>query len=647
MTRLLLSVLLVACDTATDPLATEFTDCDPLSYSRCADPFPSSFFLREDTSTPTGVRVHLGPTTLPFTNQGELSYQPDPKYWNELDGFSPMTPLIVEIPGMAIGTLPGHANIGDSLLEASDVIVVDWDTGERHPVWCELDYAGNAIEGSRMLYIRPATPYLNGHRYVVALRHIGDAAGAPITPSEGFLALRDDVETNNFDLEGRRDLYAEIFGKLTDAHWAQEDVHIAWDFTIKSAESVAGRIQFMRTDAKERVGADGPPYVIDEVQEFTPEQELHTWKRIHGRMTVPLYTETDSSDTLLTRDSSGMPTYNGETTVPFTIVVPRTAQTNPRPLQLLQYGHGLLGGQDEVHSGYLAEVADRYGYILFAVDWTGMKEDDVDAITLMLVQDLGRFATIAERTQQGYLEFAAAIWMMQGAMVRDEAMRVEGTALIDASDVVYYGNSQGAILGGGYVASSPEIERATLGVGGMPYSILLTRSSDFVPFFAMFQSVYDDERDLVLWMALIQQIWDPGEAGGLGRQMNAEPLPGVSAKQILLQDAIGDAQVTTLGAHNMARAYGATNPNVPLVELWGIASVDGPVTGSAITEYDHGAPVVPQDNTPPNDEFDTHEDTRRAFAGQEQMAHFFETGEIVNYCVGACLCAEGNCDAVP
>ncbi|GDX80487.1 hypothetical protein LBMAG42_22980 [Deltaproteobacteria bacterium] len=644
MSVLLLS--LFACDPAEDtgPSPTEFSDCDPIAYERCATPFPSSFYLRDDATSPTGVRVHLGATTIPYTQQGDLSYQPDPKYWNELDGFSPMGPLIVEIPGMSADNLPGHASIGASLEDGSALVLLDWDTGERFPAWAELDYAGYAIEGSRSLYIRPAMPLLNGHRYVVALRNIVDTAGAPKMPSEGFAALRDGTETDTWDIEGRRELYEDIFTRLEADGWARSEVTVAWDFTVKSADAVGAKIGFMQEDAAARVGTSGPPYVIDSVVEYTVEENAHTWKRVYGRMTVPRYTEEDEPGTLLTRDSENMPEYAGDTTVPFTIVIPRTAETDPRPLKLLQYGHGLLGSQDEVEGGYLSELSDRYGYILFAVNWTGMDEDDYDAVALMLLGDLSRFAMLPERSQQGYLEFAAATWMMKGAMVADEAMSVNGTALIDPSEVFYYGNSQGAILGGGYVAVSKDITRATLGVGGMPYSLLLTRSADFIPFFAMFQSVYDDERDLVLWMALLQQVWDPGEAGGFGRQMNMEPLPGVPAKDVLLQDALGDAQVTTLGAHNMARAYGAVTIDPPVNQVWGVETVAGPHAGSALVEFDFAAPIMPQDNTAPDDEFDTHEDTRRAWAAQEQMAHFFETGEVVNECQGACLCAVGQCD---
>jgi hypothetical protein len=110
----------------------------------------------------------------------------------------------------------------------------------------------------------------------------------------------------------------------------------------------------------------------------------------------------------------------------------------------------------------------------------------------------------------------------------------------------------------------------------------------------------------------------------------------VPSKQLLLQDAIGDAQVTTLGAHVMARAYGAVQVGTPVQELYGIETVPSGWAGSALAEHDFGAPPVPETNLPPDAQYDTHEDTRRSPAAQQQMDTFFRTGVIEHYCDGAC-----------
>jgi len=231
--------------------------------------------------------------------------------------------------------------------------------------------------------------------------------------------------------------------------------------------------------------------------------------------------------------------------------------------------------------------------------------------------------------------------LMRGAMATDAALAFPNTdgvptAIVDPNTLYYYGNSQGAILGGAYLAQSTFIDRGVLGVGGMPYHLLLHRSADFTPFFLLFQQVYPEERDIGFFMTLMQQLWDSGEAAGYGRQMTSEPLPGTQPHQVLLQDAISDAQVTTLGAHNMARAYGGWQVGEPFEEIYGVQTSEGGIIGSALAEYEHGADPMPENNTPPDPDQDTHEDTRRTFAAQEQLWHFLTTGEVLDYCDGIC-----------
>lgn len=387
----LLPALLAGCPAPTDsaaPMATELSDCDPIAPDYCAFPFPSSFYLREDSGTPTGWRVSLGPTTIPYTDQGEISYQPDPARWNELDGFSPLGPLLVQFDGMANANLVGHDRIGDSLADGASIVILDWDSGERMPYFAELDYAGMALEGERTLIIHPVVPLRNGHRYVVGVRDLVDASGAPLSASPAFAALRDGTATEDFDVESRRDLYGEIFSRLEADGWDRDELLVAWDLVIKSTDAIAGKSLWMRDDARQRFGDGAGRYTLE-----TPADEVdeHIYREIHGTMTVPYYTDGYDIGTLLSRDGDGMPSYQGEAEVPFTIRVPRTAKDDPRPLPLLQYGHGLLGDQGEVGAGYLGEVANRYGYVLFAVDWTGMKGEDSDAITEMLL--LGSWGT--------------------------------------------------------------------------------------------------------------------------------------------------------------------------------------------------------------------------------------------------------------
>ena len=634
-----LLLLLAACsgDDAKDSgvVPGAFSDCDPLAPLHCAMPFPSSFYERADSTSPTGVRVHLGETTLPITLQG---LQPSPDAWNERDGFSPWGPILTLFEDLSLQGVPGHDRIADSLLDTSPILVFDAETGERQPFFAELDVGGNRFPGREMLTIRPVAPLANGHRFIVAMKGLQTNAGAPVAVSEAFAALRDGTPTEDGDVEGRRELYGDIFAKIEAQGWSKSDLQLAWDFHVASKEGITGKAVFMRDDALSRVGNDGPDYVIDSIEDDVSE---HTWRVVKGHFTAPLYTDFDGPGSILTRDADGMPYANGETSVPFTVRIPRTAQTDPRPLKLLQYGHGLLGAHDEMDGGYLNELADRYGYVLFACDWTGMKSEDSDAITLMIASEIDEFRMIPERSQQGFVEFTLLASLMQGALASDPALMLEDdagdeVALVDTSTVWYYGNSQGGILGAAYLALSPVIERGTLGVPGLPYSLLLPRSADFTPFFALFLAVYPDQENVTFWMALMQTLWDSAEGSGYAQHTVDDVLPGSPVKQVLVQDAIGDAQVTTLGAANMARAYGAVQVGTPYQEIWGVPTVAGPHVGSAITEFDFGVDPGPYENLPPNGATDTHGETRQTRAAQDQMDHFFRTGEVIEVCDGVC-----------
>ena len=66
--------------------------------------------------------------------------------------------------------------------------------------------------------------------------------------------------------------------------------------------------------------------------------------------------------------------------------------------------------------------------------------------------------------------------------------------------------------------------------------------------------MYPDPAEVSLWLALMQTLWDPAESSGYTPALTRAPLDGSSDKELLLQVAIGDAQVTTLGAEVMARA---------------------------------------------------------------------------------------------
>ena len=178
--------------------------------------------------------------------------------------------------------------------------------------------------------------------------------------------------------------------------------------------------------------------------------------------------------------------------------------------------------------------------------------------------------------------------------------------VIDTSKLYYNGNSQGGILGGALTAVSPDFTRAALGVPGMGYSTLLTRSIDFDTYAAILYPAYPDELSRPLALSLIQMIWDRSEPNGYAHRMTSDPLPNTPAHEVLMNVALGDHQVTNYQADVEARTIGASI-HTPVVYdgrwpnfdvAWNIPAISSyPHSGSAIVYWD-GGPVRPDPSDP-------------------------------------------------
>jgi hypothetical protein len=606
--------------------------CDPLDDSLCALPYPSSFFLKA-ADTPSGFQVDFAPDSLPKDRDG-LQISPD--FMNEKDGFSTLGPLMTWFDDLSMDGVVGHENLADYAAPDAKIVLVDAETGDRVPVWAELDMSARD-DSQRLLYIWPAVPLEHARRYVVGLRGLKTNAGQPVGVSDAFQALRDGQRTDDDDIEIQRKRFKTIvFPALEAAGVPQDDLQLAWDFVTVSHQSSVGRMEFMRDDGLARIGDGGPAYTVKTVTDHDCASEPIA-RDIIVTMTVPMYTEKAGPNTLLTRDQGGMPFYNGDEQVDVLVRVPCSLVAEPHPGPVLQYGHGLLGNKDEAYTGWLSRFANDNGYVVVAANWSGMAAEDVPAISLMIVEDPSNFAIIPERSMQGFFEQVMALRLVDGAFADDPSMTYGGVSVVDRDHHYYYGNSEGSVMGGAYLALSPDLDRGVLGVPGMPYSLLLDRSNDFTPFFTLMRAKYTDDREISFMIESFEALWEPGEAGGYAYDMNRDPPEGMFPKQVLLHAALGDAQVTTLGAEYMARAYGASTIAPETRPIFGVDEQPSGFSGSAIVEWKYAdVPDAPVLDTPPDDSSDPHECPRREPAGQEQIRDFLATGVVNQYCDGVC-----------
>lgn len=278
------------------------------------------------------------------------------------------------------------------------------------------------------------------------------------------------IPTQDPDIESRRGVFRDIFAKLRAIGVEPLTLLLAWDFHTASRESLLHRMLHMRDDAVARLPAAGPTYEIRDIQRnFSAHIDAH----IRGVMHVPLYMHSALPGSELVLDANDRPVFQRLTPVQFTILVPRSLIERGAVGRILQYGHGLFGSQSEVTVGYLQEQANRYGYVLAATDWWGLAQDDVPAVAVMIATNVSRFRIVPDRCHQGILNNLLLMRLLRSRLATE--LRFNARPVMDPTRVSYYGNSEGGILGGVYMALSQDVTRGCLGVFGVRRRIVALR----------------------------------------------------------------------------------------------------------------------------------------------------------------------------
>jgi len=615
--------------------------CDPLDTRECLLPFPSNFYYRD------------GHVDMPIEGmpQNVAGVAMDPTESNRNDGFSPNTAILTYVEGLdaEASNLSKWTDLESSFAEDATVVVVDIDSGDRVPLWTELDAKADE-DVDRLLEIHPAVALEEGHTYVVALRGLVDTDGTEIAPTDTFRAYRDGLVTELTEIEDRREELEHGFDALGAAGVERDSLQLAWTFTVATAESISGRMLHIRDDALAQLGDAAPAFTVTSV---TPNSHDNIALQIAGTYTVPNYLTFDGSPgnryfygdgVIPTGDE--MPIANGTVQATFLCNVSVAAIAATEPAHLVQYGHGLLGSEREINAGNVRAFGNEHNVVFCATKWAGMSEDDIGNAVATL-GEMGQFPTIVDRLQQGVLnQIFLGRWMMHpdGLASLPEMTRADGTAMIDTAHLDYDGNSQGGIMGFMLAAVSPDIERAVLGVTGQNYSLLLSRSVDFATYEAIFEPAYPNDLDRVMIIAMTQMLWDRGEGAGYIQHITDDPYENTETKEVLLHVAFGDHQVSELTAMIAARTMdvpihrpvSAEGRSGEVEPGWGLESITYPSDGSGLIIWDSGSDPIPFENLPPSTGRDSHEDPRADADVRQQKASFLFEDTLVDVCDDAC-----------
>jgi hypothetical protein len=646
----------------------------------CMLPFPDNYYTVTDPSSSTGLRVDFKTEGMPANAYGtHIEAAP----YNASDGFSPGSTIVLKVPGintvadvLATGAVPIN-HIGEYTEKNTPVVVIDAQTGERWPIWVEID-STVSNPSNAALEIHPAVNFTSGRRYIVALRHLTNAAGEHLEAPSAFRYYRDNVPSEQAAINARRPHFEEIFSRLKAAGIKRRDLYLAWDFTVASNASNTSRELAMRNAAFAQLGdtnlADGipqgvsPSFQISSVEEEPNPGQIA--RRVKGTFQVPCYLFPNCGPAgTFHLDASSAPIQNGTWTANFDCIIPDSVVSGPaeagRPSL---YGHGLFGSAAEVGSSPQRSLSQAHKIVQCATDEIGMAESDVP-VAIQALQNLSYFPALPDRLQQGLLDelYLGRAMISPTGFATSAAFHQDGTletsSVLDRGHLFYNGNSQGGIMGGALTAISPDFTRASLGVPAMNYPVLLPRSVDFDPFAGILYPSYPNETARPLILDLMGMLWDRGEPDGYAERMTGNPLPDTPPHQVLMDVAFGDHQVTDYQADVEARTvgaaahkpilYGGRWPNTDV--LWNVPAIGNRTyTGSAIYYWDIG-PVreepfesgtflgvepPPYENLPDRSGQDPHGAPRAAAAEQQLVSDFFN-GAITR----ADNCGNGPCYA--
>jgi hypothetical protein len=602
-------------------------------------PWPNAIYLNPDPGTRTGLRLALAKETLPVTGTGVAL---DPARWNTADGFSPATPIIAYFPErLDPAVLVGWRDEAASLAADSATVLVDMQTSTRIAHMSEIDANARRDDDRQALVLRPAVRLLPNHRYAVGLtKRLRTLAGVPPASPPLFDAIASGRGQDNDLAKKQAARMPDILGALAAAGVARSDLVLAWDFVTGSDEALTAHVLAMRDQALAAAGDNGIGYTITSTEENLNPKVL---RRIRGTFTAPLFLtsgDENKPETEMVWGPDGQPKQNGTYEAPFVVIVPAAAKKGPLPL--LFFGHGLFnsgeGALGDASGSYVQDFADEKGYVVFSTDWIGLSahEDPVKSKTNGAagdaLADFNKLPWLTDRLQQALVSAMVLVRTMRGKVARDPLL----ASVTDAAHLTYYGASLGGIMGTSFMAYDPDVTRGVVHVPGGFWSTMFERSSNGREVKLIIAGPYPDLLDEQLLLALSQMQLDFSEPATIAPYVLHKPLPGVPEKQLLLQMAVGDAQVPNLATEMLARTMGVPLLGPSVAPVYAMSDASGPIP-SAFTAWDiHPAPLPSDTNETPTRDNAAHTQIARIPALKDQIVQFLGSGQVANTCGGPC-----------
>ena len=599
---------------------------NPLVPTVAALPFPSDFFLAQDSSSETGYRVSIPTGVMPAVVPTKMF---------NADGFSRL-PLIVTMlaGGVDKKSLPDPDDGALTVSDKSPVLLLKAGTWAKVPLLIELDMMA-ADDKGRALLLRPLRLLDEKSQYVVLVRDkLKDLTGKAHVAEAAFAALRDGTATADPTIEKQRDDFKQVNAAIKALSLSPAEVVQGWTFRTRSDKGTTGKLVAMQQAMK-----DAPLTDVTIASDKLQKSGTKTNRQLVASFKAPNFVDKDGKVTL---DKAGKPVQHGTRVVSFGLTIPSTVGS-ARPVVL--YGHGFLGGWIQGTRGSWNDIATTHKFNTAATNM-GFHEKLEAMVLAALSINLAKLDNVVAEVQQSLANVTYMGRLVQGKLAQSITAKDKNGKTyypLDGTKIYYHGISNGGTFGYVVAATSPVVQRASLIVGGGGLVHFLQRAvqwNEFLPFLKM---LYPRGVDQQVLMALIQMSLDPVDSINYAPYLVSKRLAGMKKIEVALHMARYDSQV-----RNLVTEWVARSAEIPLItpspkKIYGLKTITAPAPGGApagtlgaMFVYDEKVTPSPKTNVPPVKDNKTHGTVRKLKAYQTHVSTFLETGKLIQVCAGAC-----------
>ncbi|MBW1809291.1 MAG: hypothetical protein JRJ87_13935 [Deltaproteobacteria bacterium] len=613
-----------------------------MDYDKLLLPFPSDYFLIEDSTTPSGYRINLTDQIMPASENMFEAFPFMQEQLAALDGFGTSASIVFgfskeigtreEVDEEFIVTPPPSLAISpaDTVKTDSPVVLLNISSESAdygNPVPVILEYLSDEDargRGQYYLIVEPAFALRPKTTFALALTtRLKNKQDHCLAPSAATQQLLSGENIEEFGLLGQRTSKAlEI---LTEKGFIQDAGDLS-ALTVFTTQSIDEEILSATKEILDSSAAN-PLSILPGSLEMSPGSGGVALV-VTGKFIAANYQSEDGTFVI----ENNLPVAQGTEELEFELVIPEETAQNKPPFPLVIYQHGLLGYKTQDMGAKRAQA--RAGFASIAIDAVlhgSRKAESGWEVTNFFAIDLstGQFnmPKLRDNFRQCYLDLVSLAELTPAVAELDllPEGNPDGQTEILAAPVYLSGHSLGAIIAGGAIGLSPRIPIANLCAGGgsLPTNLFM-RSEIFGTFIDMLRPEDTTEADVKRFMPLLQILVERGDPVNLARLAITEPnaAAGSVPKHILFQEVMNDTFVPNQANDAMGRGLGLSHVQPVIREVFGLAALDEPCSlnnpqnvTAAFFQFDILADGTTAEHT------EIYADP----VAQTQWIHFFET----------------------